>query len=217
MGIMDITYAKLPTTIAIILMAIFIIPKFTPDVTPPEALASFDKSSSKEEKKLSTFHEVIGFGTFVLVLLGLVFSSRLGLATWQVTMIGALIIAASGLLDTKEVISSMNLNMVLLYIGCLGIASALSNTGAADLIGSYLSSIIINLNNNYIAGLLLFLVPFILTQFMLNLGGVYSIFTPLYIMMCKSMGANPIGPIMLCMIASMTAFFLHHLLHRRYL
>lgn len=205
MGIMDITYAKLPTTIAIILMAIFIIPKFTPDVTP-EALASFDKSSSKEEKKLSTFHEVIGFGTFVLVLLGLVFSSRLGLATWQVTMIGALIIAASGLLDTKEVISSMNLNMVLLYIGCLGIASALSNTGAADLIGSYLSSIIINLNNNYIAGLLLFLVPFILTQFMLNLG-VYSIFTPLYIMMCKSMGANPIGPIMLCMIASMTAFF----------
>ena len=28
-----------------------------------------------------------------------------------------------------------------------------------------------------------------------------------YIMICKSMGANPVGPIMLCMIASMTAFF----------
>ena len=41
---------------------------------------------------------------------------------------------------------------------------------------------------------------------MLNLG-IYSIFVPLYIMLCKSMGANPIGPIMLCMIASMTAFF----------
>ena len=26
-------------------------------------------------------------------------------------------------------------------------------------------------------------------------------------MICKSMGANPIGPIMLCMIAAMTAFF----------
>ena len=41
---------------------------------------------------------------------------------------------------------------------------------------------------------------------MLNLG-IYSIFAPLYIMICKSMGANPIGPIMLCMIAAMTAFF----------
>lgn len=36
---------------------------------------------------------------------------------------------------------------------------------------------------------------------------ICSIFVPLYIMICKSMGANPIGPIMLCMIGSMTAFF----------
>lgn len=100
----------------------------------------------------------------------------------------------------------MNLSMVLLYVGALGIGNALSATGAADLIGNWLSSIVVHLNNNYLAGFLLFIVPFILTQFMLNLG-VYSIFVPLYIMLCKSMGANPVGPIMLCMIATMTAFF----------
>ena len=91
-------------------------------------------------------------------------------------------------------------------VGSLGIGTALSSTGAADMIGDQLSKIILGLNNNYLAGLLFFIVPFILTQFMLNLG-IYSIFVPLYIMLCKSMGANPIGPIMLCMIASMTAFF----------
>ena len=141
-----------------------------------------------------------------MVLLGLIFASKLGLTTWQVALMGALVIAATGVLSKKEAIENMNLSMVLLYVGALGIGNALSATGAADLIGDKLSAIILGLNNNYLAGLLFFLVPFILTQFMLNLG-IYSIFVPLYIMICKSMGANPIGPIMLCMIASMTAFF----------
>ena len=136
----------------------------------------------------------------------MIFSSKIGLTTWQVAFIGALVIMATGVLSKSEGINAMNLSMVLLYVGALGIGSALSATGAADLIGNALAGVIVKLNNGYLVGLLLFVVPFILTQFMLN-SGVYSIFTPLYIMLCKSMGANPIGPIMLCMIACMTAFF----------
>lgn len=207
MGITDITYAKLPVSIVIMLLAIFVLPRFTPD--KEAKLDGTEVSNAKKapsQEVLSPVREVIGYMTFVLVLLGLVFSSKIGVATWQVTVIGALVIVASGVLNKQEAINSMNLSMVLLYVGALGIGNALSATGAADLIGDWLSSIVINVNNNYIAGFLLFIVPFILTQFMLNLG-VYSIFVPLYIMLCKSMGANPIGPIMLCMIACMTAFF----------
>ena len=155
---------------------------------------------------LDPIREVIGYLTFILVLAGMIFSSKIGLASWQITLIGALVIMACGILKKDEAIKSMNLSMVLLYIGALGIGNALSATGAADLIGNWLSGIVTGLNNNYLVGLLLFIVPFILTQFMLNLG-VYSIFVPLYIMLCKSMGTNPIGPVMLCMIACMTAFF----------
>ena len=150
--------------------------------------------------------EFIGYATFVCVLLGLLFSGKIGLPTWEIAFIGALVIAASGILNKKELIESMNLSMVLLFVGALAIGTALSGTGVADMIGNHLSSIILGVHNNYIAGLIFFLAPFVLTQFMLNLG-IYSIFVPLYIMICKSMGANPIGPIMLCMIASMTAFF----------
>lgn len=207
MSVIDITYAKLPVAIVIILMAIFILPKFTPD-TPEETAeeAALAAASAKKQEALSPVREIVGYGTFIAVLLGLVFSSKIGLATWQVTVIGALVIVAFGVLNKQEAILSMNLSMVLLYVGALGIGNALSATGAADLIGNWLSSIVVHLNNNYLAGFLLFIVPFILTQFMLNLG-VYSIFVPLYIMLCKSMGANPVGPIMLCMIATMTAFF----------
>ena len=203
MGIMDIMKAKFPVMVAIVLMAIFLIPRFAPDVKNEKEVTA---SGPKQAEPLDPVREVIGYVTFILVLLGLIFASKLGLTTWQVAMMGALVIVATGVLSKKEAIENMNLSMVLLYVGALGIGNALSATGAADLIGDKLSAIILTLNNNYLAGLLFFLVPFILTQFMLNLG-IYSIFVPLYIMICKSMGANPIGPIMLCMIASMTAFF----------
>ena len=204
MGIIDITKTKFPVMIAIVLMAIFLTPKFAPDFQ--SGSGGTGPASPKQAEPLDPVREVIGYITFVLVLLGLIFASKLGLTTWQVALMGALVIAATGVLSKKEAIENMNLSMVLLYVGALGIGNALSATGAADLIGDKLSAIILGLNNNYLAGLLFFLVPFILTQFMLNLG-IYSIFVPLYIMICKSMGANPIGPIMLCMIASMTAFF----------
>ena len=204
MTIMDITKAKLPTMIVILLLAIFVIPRFAPDVKVGKV--DVEAKAQKQQEPLSPVREVIGYATFILVLLGLLFSNQIGIPTWETALIGALIISASGVLKKNEIINSMNLSMVLLYVGSLGIGTALSSTGAADMIGDQLSKIILGLNNNYLAGLLFFIVPFILTQFMLNLG-IYSIFVPLYIMLCKSMGANPIGPIMLCMIASMTAFF----------
>ncbi|HIV34754.1 MAG TPA: anion permease [Candidatus Blautia intestinigallinarum] len=206
MQLTDITFAKLPVAIVIMILAIFVLPKVSPDYPMGDDDSISESRKSTEQKALSPVREVIGYGTFVLVLLGMIFSSQLGVESWQVTLIGALVIVASGVLNKDEAIKSMNLSMVLLYVGALGIGNALSATGAADLIGDGLSSIVMGVHNNYLAGLMLFIVPFILTQFMLNLG-VYSIFTPLYIMLCKSMGANPIGPIMLCMIACMTAFF----------
>ena len=203
MTIFDITRAKLPTAIVIMLLAIFVIPRHVPDKAPAENSAV--SVAQKEQKPLGPVQEVIGYATFICVLAGLMFSTQLGVANWVITMIGAIVIAASGILNKKETIEAMNLSMVILYIGCLIIASALSATGAADVIGNNLSNVIINTNNNYLAGFLFFLAPFILTQFMLNLG-IYSIFVPLYIMVCKTMGTNPIGPIMLCMMGSMTAF-----------
>ena len=203
MSIMDIMYAKAPTMIAILLLAIFVVPRFAPD---NEMESELQVKEQKEQEKLSPVREFIGYATFVCVLLGLLFSNQIGLKTWQVAFIGALVIAASGIMTKKELIESMNISMVLLFVGALAIGTALSGTGVADMIGNHLSGIILSVHNNYIAGFIFFLVPFVLTQFMLNLG-IYSIFVPLYIMICKSMGANPVGPIMLCMIASMTAFF----------
>ncbi|HIR93492.1 MAG TPA: anion permease [Candidatus Egerieimonas intestinavium] len=203
-NVMDITWAKWPVLVVVLILAIFVMPRFMPDKAPAENSDFQGKRLSDE--RLSPVREVIGYGTFVLVLVGMIFSSTLGIPTWQIAAAGGLLIVASGVLDFKSAVNAMNLNIVFLYVGSLGIANALSATGAADTIGDALANIVQTLNNNYLIGLLLFIVPFILTQFMLNLG-VYSIFAPLYIMLCKSMGANPIGPVILCIISTQVAFF----------
>ena len=81
----------------------------------------------------------------------------------------------------------------------------MTEVGAADVIGNVLSQGISTLGNPYLIGLAFFLVPFIITQFMMN-RAVSAIFVPIAIMSCKAMGVNPIGPILLVHCACMTAF-----------
>ena len=56
-----------------------------------------------------------------------------------------------------------------------------------------------------LAAILTNVIPFILTQFMLN-QGVSNIFTPICLLTCASLGANPIGPMILVQAGSLTAF-----------
>lgn len=200
----DFIICRLPGAIAVFLMAILVIPRLAPqhevNVTETE-----NASSKAEVKPLDPVREVIGYGTFIVVLLGLIFSSKIGIPTWLIALAGAMVIAFSGILEKQELYNSMNLGMVLLFVGALGIGSALSETGVADLIGQYLSSIVLATKNNYLAGLILFLVPFILTQLMAN-NGVAAIFQPLYVMLAQSMGVNPVGVLMLATTAYMTSF-----------
>lgn len=197
----DYFICRLPVVIVCMLLCIFVIPKMAPDYK----VENVKVEGKAEPAPLSPVREWIGVGVFVVVLIALMFQAQIGLDAWLIALIGTVIIGFSGILNAKEMISSMNLSMVFLYVATLGIGNALTETGAAAAIGELLANVITSVNNNYIAALILFLVPFILTQFMMN-NGVNSIFVPLYIMLCQSMAANPIGAIMLCNTATMTSF-----------
>ena len=204
MTMKDFIICRLPGAIAVLIMAIFVVPRMATNHQVDDEKKK-KKSKTLEVAKLDPVREVIGYATFILVLLGLMFSSKIGIPTWVISTTGALVLAFSGVLKKDEIISSMNLSMVLLFVGSLGIGNALSETGVSELIGSKLSMIVLATKNNYLAGLILFLVPFILTQFMMN-NGVGAIFQPLYVMLAQSLGCNPIGILMLATTAFMTSF-----------
>ena len=75
-----------------------------------------------------------------------------------------------------------------------------------ELIGSHISVLINAVNgNSYIVGLIFFIVPFTLTQFMQN-RGVMLIFHPIAIATCASIGANPVGLMIMIQAACLSAF-----------
>ena len=111
----------------------------------------------------------------------------------------------TGVLTEKEAISSINLSIGFLFVGSLAMGGALAQTGAGEAIGTVLASMTDKISNPYLIGLVFFIIPFLLTQVMMN-RTVMLVFIPITILACKSMGANPIGMIILVQSACLSSF-----------
>ncbi len=82
---------------------------------------------------------------------------------------------------------------------------ALTNTGAADLIGNLIADLATSVNNTFMVYLIIFIASFIVTQFMLNSAVMWCLM-PLVLATTKVMGINPIGAAVLVNISSTTAY-----------
>ena len=74
----------------------------------------------------------------------------------------------TGILSDKEAISSINWPIGFLFIGSMAMGGALSQTGAGEVVGNALADVVRGLDNPYLIGLVFFIVPFLLTQIMMN-------------------------------------------------
>lgn len=195
--------ARLPMLIAISLYCIFIAPKFAPD--KPVVKAGGIEAKRENKAALPEFQERAGYMIFILTTLALIFQTKLGLATWVICFAGALCMVLFGVLSEKEAIAAVNLPMALLFVGSLAMGGALSQTGAGEVVGSVLADMANRVHNPYVIGFVFFMVPFLLTQIMMN-RTVMIIFIPIAILACKAMGANPIGIIILVQSACLSSF-----------
>lgn len=201
----DFTIGIWPVLIVVPLWALFLGPKFTPKqpIIPIEALE--EKKSGKQAEKLSPLVDKIGIVIFFVTILCLIFSSQLHLTTWSVALVGSLLMVLFGVVDSKSALRDIPWDMLMLFVGSLALGTALTNTGAGDLIGSALANVVGGTHNNYVLGALFFIVPFLLTQFMLN-RSVSAVFVPICLLTCSALGANPTGLVLLVNAASLTAF-----------
>lgn len=196
--------ARLPSLVVICLYAAFLAPKFSPDLAPVKVQET--KGKEKEQKVLSPFKEVVGYGTFLFVIVGLLLADTIQVPSWIITLIGALVICATGVLSSKEAYAAASLGgIVMMYVGVLAMGNALTATGAGEAVGAAVAKMIGNTTNGYIIGLVFFFVPFILTQFMNN-RAVSNIFAPIAILTCNAIGCNPIGPMLLTLSGSLASF-----------
>lgn len=200
----DPMIARLPMLIVSVLYCALISTRFC-----PEKGNTTDDTAAKKASQaaLSPMAEVAGIVIFFGTALGLMLQASVlkSLQIWQICMIGAVLTVIFNVLSPKDAAKSVPLSMLFLVVGALAMSGALSATGAGDLIGGVISNVVKALNNNYLVGLIFFIVPFVLTQFMSN-RGTMLIFIPIAIATCYNVGGNPVGLIILIQAACLTAF-----------
>lgn len=213
-GLTDPMKCRLPLVIACAVYCIFFAMKFTPE-QPVVGINTAGGKEGGKQQKLPELQEKCGYIIFIAVTISLILQRQIsgrmmsafgvGLDTWQICFIGALLVVMTGVLKPKEAADAMPVWMYLLLVGSLTMGGALQATGAGDVIGNGLASVVGKLGNQYLIGMVFFIVPFLLTQFMQN-RTVMMVFIPIAILACKSMGANPVGVIILVQAACLTAF-----------
>lgn len=193
------TMVFLPTSLVTLLLTIFVLPKLMPDQPETETVAITGPDITNNEA-LSPVREFLGYGIFIATVIGLM----LGLPSWAVTMAGATAVVLSGVLDEQTALIRMNMSMVLLYAGVTVMGEALSNTGAAQLLGDLAASALSGVRNGYIIGAVFYLVSFLMTSFLYN-RATTTVLIPILIITCSSIGCDPRGPVILCSLASMSS------------
>ena len=199
---MDFTIGRWPMLIIAPLWAWIFGYKIAPE-KPPVPLQ--DVAVAKEKKPLPAFSDWAGVIIFFMVIFLFFFGRNFGLETWEVCLLGAVLTVVCGTLTGKEAIAALPVDIAFMLIGALAMAGAMTATGAGDVIGSALASVVGGVRNGYVLGFIFFLIPFVLTQFMQN-QAVINIFAPIVILTCQAIGANPIGLLVIITAAGLTAY-----------
>ncbi len=193
------TLVFFPVGVLTLLYAIFIMPRMLPDA-PEVAISEVAARKLQEKEPLSPVREVLGYGVFVIVIVCLM----LGFSSWQVTLAGAVVLVATGVLTEREAIDNMNMSTVLLYVGVSAFGEALAQTGAAKMIGDGIANMLQGVTNGYIVGFIFYLVSFLMTSLLYN-RAVSTVLTPVAVITCSSIGCDPRGPVILCALATMSS------------
>lgn len=200
----DFLIGSWPVLVIVPLWALFIGPKFTPK-NPVVPIETLEKKGGNESAKLNPVTDKIGIVVFFATIICLILSTQIGYPTWAIALVGSLLMVLFGVVDSKTALRDLPWDMLMLFVGALALGTALTNTGAGELIGNALAKAVGGTHNSYVLGALFFIIPFILTQFMLN-RSVSAVFVPICLLTCASLGANPTGLVLLVNAGSLTAF-----------
>ena len=195
--------ARLPAVIVMFVYCVFLSTKVSPAEPPLKGSTLQARTDNREP--LSPFKERAGYIIFIVTTIALLFQPQLGIETWVICVTGAVAMVLFGVLSEKEAVSAINLPLAFLFVGSLAMGGALTQTGAGDVVGALLAKFANMLSNPYLIGFVFFIVPFLLTQVMMN-RTVMIIFIPIAILACKAMGANPVGIVLLVQSACLSSF-----------
>ena len=205
-NINDFLIARIPFLVAVILYMTFIGPKLLPNKSNDDLKKSSPEySKNKKEEILPKSKNILGISISAVTIILMIFSSYIHVDSYIIALAGALLMVLTGVLSNKEALNALNLNIILLIAGMLGLADALQATGAGKMVGNAMANVAKNISNPFLMMGLFFLVAIIIANLIGGLAAV-SILVPLWTLTCLRMGLDPRGAVLAASTASAFSF-----------
>lgn len=153
---------------------------------------SFDGSSNqkKDYSDVPKWKRVLSLCLMVGTFLGMIFEKQIGIPLHFIAIIGAMIAVGSGCLTVKEATHSIPISGIIIYAAMVPVATAMTNSGAADLIANAALKVLGSINSPVLILCLIFLIITPLTNFMSNAATII-LFTPIALVVAESLGIGP--------------------------
>ncbi len=205
-NINDFLIARIPFLVTVILYMTFIGPKLLPNKNNDDLKKSSPEySKNKKEEALPKGKNILGISISAVTIILMIFSSYIHVESYIIAIAGALLMVLTGVLSNKEALNALNLNIILLIAGMLGLADALQATGAGKMVGNAMANVAKNIGNPFLMMGLFFLVAIIIANLIGGLAAV-SILVPLWTLTCLRMGLDPRGAVLAASTASAFSF-----------
>ena len=206
-GMFDAFIVRIPILIIAVVLGAFVCPRFAEDKGP--LVSEAERKKLAERPPLDPVREFLGYGIFVAVVIGILLSSYIGIDTWIICIVGALLVILTGVLSEKEAMQALSMPPIFLFVASLGIGNALVATGAGDLISGVVTGILGENPSHLFVYAVFWLVGFVVTQFMSNMA-LYQTLVPVALLTCAAYNWNPIGLVNMlfaaCWVSYLTPF-----------
>ena len=161
--------------------------------------------TQKDFSSVPAWKQWLSLIILVLPLFAMIFEEQIGIKLSISGCIGALLLILTGVISEKDALQSIDLKTIFLFGGTLSLASALSQTGAGEMIANTVIGTLGKNPSPYILTFVVFVLCCTLTNFMSNTATT-ALMVPICLSIAQGMGADPRAVLMACVIGGSCAY-----------
>ena len=202
-GFFDYAKVGLPILIVGIIFFALVGHKLLPDNKVPDDDSAY--SSKNDFSDVPKWKQWLSLIILILTLLGMIFEDKIGIKLCITGCIGALALILTGVISEKQALKSIDLKTIFLFGGTLSLASALSKSGAGELIAHKVIGMLGDNPSPYVLTFVVFMLCCVLTNFMSNTATT-ALMVPICLSIAEGIGADPSAVLMACVIGGSCAY-----------
>ncbi|MFD2830556.1 SLC13 family permease [Corticicoccus populi] len=207
-GFFEFAYIGIPLTIVGIIYMMTIGYKLIPDREGGTMIGDLDLSKIENEEKNENHTPVKQFmsvAVLIIAIIFMVFEEQIGVPLHVVSIMGAVVLVVTRTMTEKQAYRSLDLSTIILVAAMMPMATALGETGAANMIADSVLGIVGGDASPYVLTGIIFCITALLTSVMSNTAAA-ALMAPIGLVLAVSIGADPKAVMMTVAVGASAAY-----------